>query len=151
MEPPPNSPFAENFDVYWVHAIANARLGKPAAARASLEQFRQSFSAWIPGHGWADVLHLALAEAEAWTLYAEGKGSDAVRELSEAGAFERSHPLYYADVLPRPSSEMLGQMLLEMGKANEACAAFRASLAIAPNTFNALQGLRSCTTPSAIP
>lgn len=128
LEPPTKSAFDENFDVYWIHTIAEARLGKPAAARISLEQFRRSSSQWIKGHGWGDVLHLALAQADAWTLYAEGKHGDAVRELSDAADFERSHPVYYADVLPRPSAEMLGDMLIEMGKSARACAAFRASL-----------------------
>lgn len=149
LQPPPNSRFEENFDVYWVQAIANARLGKVNAARKSLEQFRQSSSAWIKGHRSGDVLHLALVEAEAWTLYAEGRKGEAVRELSNAADFEKSHVLYYADVLPRPSEQMLGEMLLQMGEDREACAAFQASLRISPNTFNAVHGLRTCGDRSA--
>jgi len=143
LEAPAGSPFDENFDVYWVHAIADARLGNPDA-RASLEQFRKSSTEWIPRHGFGDVMHLALAEAEAWTLYAEGQRDRAVRELTDAAAFEKDHPIYYADALPRPASEMLGDMLLQMGKGQEACAAFHASLKLAPNTFDAVQGLRTC-------
>lgn len=150
LEPPPNSPFDENFDVYWIHAIANARLGRPTAARASLEQFRKSSAEWISGHGWGDILHLAFMEADAWALYSERKSNDAVRELSDAAIFEKSHPIYYADVLPRPASEMLGEMLLQMGERQRACAAFRASLALAPNTFNAVKGLRSCMSSSTV-
>jgi tetratricopeptide (TPR) repeat protein len=144
IEPPSKSPFDENFDVYWIHAIAEGRLGNPAAARISLEQFRKSSADWTRVHGWDDVFHLALMEAEAWTLFSEGKTEDAVRELSTASDFERNHPIYYADVLPRSASEMLGEMLLQMGKDKESCAAFRASLVLAPNTLNALNGLRAC-------
>jgi tetratricopeptide (TPR) repeat protein len=144
LEPPGKSAFEENFDVYWIRAIADSRLGKATAARESLEQFRKSTAEWIPGHGWGDVLHLAFEEAEAWTLYAEGRRDDAIRELSDAARFENNHPLYYADVLPRPSSEMLGDMLLLMGKNKEACAAYKASLKVAPNTFDAVQGMRTC-------
>jgi tetratricopeptide (TPR) repeat protein len=144
LVPPANSSFDENFDVYWIHAIAEARLGKPTAAQASLEQFRNSSSEWIAKHGWGDVLHLALAQADAWTQYSLGKRAEAVRELSGAADFERRHPVYYADVLPRPSSEMLGEMLLEMGERKEACAAFRASLIVAPNTFNGVHGVHAC-------
>lgn len=143
LEPPPNSPFDANFDVYWIHTIAEARLGS-SAARNSLEQFRKSSTEWVSGHGWGDVLHLALAEAEAWTLYDEGKKDVAVRELTRAAAFEKNHPIYYADVLPRPASEMLGDMLLQSGEEREACAAFHASLKLAPNTFDAVQGLSTC-------
>ena len=144
LEPPPKSSFKENFDVYWIHSIANARLGRPTTARAALEQFRQSSSEWIREHGFADVLQLALAQAEAWTLYSDGKRDEGVRELSESAEFERNHPVYYADVLPRPSSEMLGDMLLEMGERKKACQAFESSAAVAPNTFDALRGLRGC-------
>jgi tetratricopeptide (TPR) repeat protein len=149
LEPPSKAHFEENFDVYWIHTIANARLGKPLAARAALEQFRESSKEWTSGHGWGDVLHLALAEAEAWTIYAEGKREDAVRELSDAVDFEKRHPVYYADVLPRPSSEVLGDMLLQMGKEKDACSAFQASLLVTPNTFNALHGQRRCADRSS--
>lgn len=148
IEPPPQSPFAENFDVYWIHAIAEARLGRPDA-RNSLEQFRKSSTEWIRGHGWGDVLHLALAEAEAWTFYDEGQKDKGIRELTDAAAFEKNHPIYYADVLPRPASEMLGDMLLQMGELKKACMAFHASLKLAPNTFDAMQGLERCMHPSS--
>ena len=69
---------------------------------------------------------------------------DAVRELTDAAAFEKDHAIYYADVLPRPASEMLGDMLLELGEKEQACTAFQAALKLAPNTFDALQGLRRC-------
>lgn len=141
---PAKSPFEENFDVYWIDAIADSRLERPAAARASLERFRNSSGEWIRKHGSGDVLHLALVEAEAWTLYAEGRKDQAVRELSDATSFEADHPLYYADVLPRPSAEMLGEMLLQMGNIKDACTAFQASLRVAPNTLNAVRGLRTC-------
>lgn len=143
LEPPPHSAFGENFDVYWVHTIAEARLGRPAA-QASLEQFRKSSEEWIAGHGWGDVLHLALAEAEAWTLYDEGQKDAAIRKLTDAAAFEKNHPVYYADVLPRPAAEMLGDMLLDMGEEKQACGAFHTSLTLAPNTLDAVQGLRRC-------
>ena len=64
--------------MYWIHTIAEARLDRPDA-RTSLERFRKSSVEWIRGHGWGDVLHLALAEAEAWTLYDEGQKDKATR------------------------------------------------------------------------
>jgi hypothetical protein len=130
--------------VDWIHAIAQAHLGNAEAARNSLEQFRASSAKWVSSHGFADILHLALVEAEAWTFYAEDKREDAVRELSDAAAFEKDHPIYYADVLPRPASGMLGEMLLEMGRKDEACSAFRAAVAVAPNTRNSVIGLHGC-------
>lgn len=154
LEPPAQSPFDENFDIYWIHAIADARLGKADAARDSLEEFRKSSTDWIGSHQQSatlrETLHLALMEAEAWTLYSEGRKQDATKELSDAVGFEKNHPIYYADVLPRPSSEMLGEMLGQMGKHEESCAAFQTALAMAPNTFNTLQGLRACSNRAAL-
>jgi hypothetical protein len=63
--------------------------------------------------------------------------------LDEAEQFEKDHPMYYADILPRPSSEMLGNMLLQMGKRREACVAYQTSLRVAPNRFDSLVGLRA--------
>jgi tetratricopeptide (TPR) repeat protein len=156
IQPPAQSAFDENFDAYWMNTIAAARLGKPVEASASLEQFRQSLAAWrkTQGHSWeliwGAVLDLALDEAEAWTLFSQGKQDQAVRELTNAVSFEQAHPMYYADILPRPSSEMLADMLLQMGKRREACAAYQASLKVAPNRFDSLAGLRaSCESTAA--
>lgn len=152
LESPAKSPFVENFDVYWIHAIASARLGDADAARTSLEQFRKSSAEWIVMREWGvtfrDVLRLALMEAEAWTLYSEGRRQEALKELAAAVDLEKSRPVYYADVLPRPSSEMLGEMLHEMGKDEESCSAFRTALLMAPNTFNSLKGLQGCRSRS---
>jgi tetratricopeptide (TPR) repeat protein len=149
LQPPSGSPFEANYDIFWIDAIANARLGRPAAAQASLDQFRKSSAAWIQTHNVGDVLHLALVEADAWTLFAQGRKQEAVDELSRAADFEKNHALYYADVLPRPSAQMLGDMLLQMGESEKACAAFQDSLHIAPNTLDSVQGLRTCTHQSA--
>jgi hypothetical protein len=43
--------------------------------------------------------------------------------LTDAVSYEKSHPVYFADVLPRPSSQMLRDLLLAMGRKQEACAA----------------------------
>jgi hypothetical protein len=53
LEPPPNASFGENFDVYLIRTIAEARLGKPEA-RTSLGQFRKSSAEQISNHGKAD-------------------------------------------------------------------------------------------------
>src|SRR6185437_3760589 len=83
IKPPPGSPAEANFDVDWIHAIAEAHLGDAAAARNALEAFRASSDKWAASHGFADVLHLALLEAEAWTLYAEQKREEAVHDLTD--------------------------------------------------------------------
>jgi cytochrome c-type biogenesis protein CcmH/NrfG len=56
--------------------------------------------------------------------------------------------MYYADILPRPSGEMLGDMLLQMGKPAEALDAYKAALELAPNRLDSLLGARTAATRS---
>lgn len=142
IEPPSSSSFEENFDAYWSEVIGAARSGDAQKARLALENYRKSSQAWDKQHGWGDILGVALTEAEAWTLFAEGKRDEAVTGLRNIAQFERDHPMYYADILPRPSAEMLGDMLLEMGKPDEALESYKSALALAPNRFDSLVGAR---------
>lgn len=139
-QPPAGSPFIENFDIYWIHSVAAARLNHSQEAVAELEEFRKSSDEWSKSHGWEDILHIALMQAEAWTRFAQGKQLEAVETLKGAVRYERDHPIYYADVLPRPSSEMLGDMLSEMGQPARALDAYRAALEVAPNRLDSLRG-----------
>jgi tetratricopeptide (TPR) repeat protein len=149
IQPPPNSKFTDNFEIYWIQAIAAARLEHPVEARASLEKFNQSLSEWKKSQGpswdavWGSVFSIALTEAESWTMFSEGKHDEAITQLKNAAQFERDHPLYYADVLPRPIGEMLGDMLLQMGRTTEALAAYKAALDVAPNRLDSLLGART--------
>lgn len=148
IEPPSESKFEENFDAYWIQAIAAARLGDPRKAEQSLELYRRSETAWNRAHGWGDVLGLALTEAESWTMFSEGKHDEAVNHLTAAAQYERDHPMYYADILPRPTEEMLGDMLLQMGRSTEALAAYEAALDVAPNRLDSLLGARTAAAKS---
>lgn len=138
--PPPSSAFAENFDAYWIESIGAARSSNPKDARMALEKYRESVTAWNKNHGWGDILGIGLAEAEAWTLFAEGKREDAVARLRSMSRFERDHPMYYADILPRPTGEMLGDMLMQMKRPDEALLAYKGALKLAPNRYDSLLG-----------
>jgi tetratricopeptide (TPR) repeat protein len=140
IEPPSTSSFEENFDAFWIETIGAARSGDTPKAQLTLEKYRKSSAAWDKEHGFGDVLGVALTEAEAWTLFSEGKHDEAVTRLKNIAQFERDHPMYYADILPRPSAEMLGDMLLQMGKPAEALEAYQSALALAPNRFDSLIG-----------
>ena len=141
IEPPPSSSFEENFDAYWIETIGAARSGDPTKAKAALERYRDSETAWNKNHGWGDILGVGFAEAEAWTLFSEGHEEQAVARLRGIGDFERDHPMYYADILPRPTGEMLGDMLVQMNKPAEALTAYQAALKLAPNRLDSLLGV----------
>jgi len=138
--PPQTSSFDENFDTYWIECIGAARSGDPKRARAALHKYSESETAWNKNHGWGDILGVGLAEAEAWTLFSEGKQQEAVARLRGVADFERDHPMYYADVLPRPTGEMLGDMLMQMNQPADALIAYQAALRLAPNRLDSLLG-----------
>ncbi len=142
IEPPSTSHFEENFDVYWIQTIGAARSGDVHHAEEALDRYRKSAIAWDKAHGRDYVPGLSMAEAQAWTMFSEGKHDEAVAHLRSVAQYERDHPLYYADVLPRPTGEMLGDMLLQMGRPTDALDAYKAALALAPNRLDSLLGAR---------
>jgi tetratricopeptide (TPR) repeat protein len=151
IQSPDSSPFSENLDTFWVHTIAAARLGKADEASTSLEDFKKSSSAFEKQHGWGDVIHLELLEAEAWVLFAQQDQTQAVATLREAVRFEQAHPTYYPDVLPRPAAEMLGEMLLLLKSPSEALAAYKIALTMAPNRLDSLIGARDAAASNKQP
>jgi tetratricopeptide (TPR) repeat protein len=76
-------------------------------------------------------------------MFSEGKHDEAAEHLRNITQYERDHPMYYADILPRPAGEMLGDMLLQMGKYAEALDAYKAALELAPNRLDSLIGART--------
>jgi len=148
IQAPTSSPFAENIDVFWIHTIAAARSGQDSLAASSLTEFKKSSGEFEKQHGWGDLIHLEMLEAESWTLFAQHDQTKAVDTLRAAVAFEQGHPIYYPDVLPRPASEMLGDMLLLMKSPAEALDAYKIALQMAPNRLNSLIGTRNAAAGS---
>ena len=71
----------------------------------------------------------------------KGVRDDALKTAQAAAALEEKtgkHPV--TPGAPLPARELLGDMLLEMGRNAEALAAYEASLLDAPNRFNSLYG-----------
>ena len=85
----------------------------------------------------------ALGQAvEAWVLYEQGETEDALALMRNAADMEDAmdkHPTSPGEILP--VRELYGDMLLEEGRAEEARAAFQASLERTPDRRNALIGL----------
>jgi tetratricopeptide (TPR) repeat protein len=148
IEPPPTSRFEENFDAYWIETIAAARSGDAHKAEQALEEYRKSSEGWDKEHGGEHTVGVALTEAEAWTMFSEGQHDKAVAHLRSMAQYERDHPMYYADILPRPTGEMLGDMLLQMDKPSEALEAYRGALELAPNRLDSLLGARTAAARS---
>lgn len=139
IQPTVGSPVKENFDVYWVHAMAAAELANVEVAKKSLAELSES----VAQHkGSDDILHLDLAQATAEVAAAMGKTDEAIDTLRGAVTFEQQHPVDYPNVLTPPSAELLGILLLKQHRPAEAALAFEAALAVAPNTLHAVEGAK---------
>ena len=81
-------------------------------------------------------------------MFSKGKHNEAVAHLRSAAQYERDHPMYYADILPRPTGEMLGEMLLQMGRPAEALNAYKEALELTPNKLDSLLGAETAAAKS---
>ncbi len=85
----------------------------------------------------------ALGKAvQAWILFEGGETDQALAIMREAADLEDSmdkHPTTPGEVLP--VREVLGEMLLRLGRTEEAIEAFEKSLERTPNRRNALKGI----------
>jgi len=80
-------------------------------------------------------------EVEAWILQQSGKNEEAATLMTAAADLEESMDKFA--VTPgaiTPAREMLGQLLLQQKRPQEALAAFESVLKVAPKRFNALYG-----------
>ncbi len=81
-------------------------------------------------------------ELAAMTLLADGAADEALALMHEATALEDAMPMEYGPPdVAKPSHELLGEMLLELGRPAEAQAEFERALALAPNRALSLAGL----------
>lgn len=145
IAPPAGSPMRENFDVYWMRAVAAGHLGHAPEARDALRQLTDSIAEQKEREGYANTLHLYLLLAESAAAEAEKHDENAVAILKRAVTFEQAHPVDYPNVLAPPSAECLGTLLLEMKHPSEAASAFQQALVMAPNTLQSVVGAREAT------
>lgn len=132
--------------IRFAKALGAARTGHTEAARAELDVLAEIRDAYA-GKGqaisdWAaaevEILRLA---AEAWTVLAEGDEVEAVRLAAAASSLEeRTEDLSNTAGRIVPAAELEGELLLEIGRAEVALAAFESSLASAPNRARSLYG-----------
>jgi tetratricopeptide (TPR) repeat protein len=79
--------------------------------------------------------------AAAWVASGDGRKDEALRLARSAAELEEKTGKHAVTPgVPLPARELLGDMLLEMGKPVEALAEYQASLREAPNRFNSLAG-----------
>ncbi|OSZ80403.1 hypothetical protein CAP36_03880 [Chitinophagaceae bacterium IBVUCB2] len=89
----------------------------------------------------ANQLQIQMKTGEAWILFKEGKGNEALNLMNSAADMEdktEKHAVTPAEVLP--ARELLADMLLQLNKPADALTMYEAVLKKQPNRFNGLYG-----------
>jgi tetratricopeptide (TPR) repeat protein len=124
---------------YLARAIGAARSGHAEEARRNVAEieslYRQVVAKKIP---WADWVDDKRKEAEAWADYAEDKNDQAIQLLS--ALVDKQKEGMFAAQGDLPAREMIGDMLLDKNKPEQALAEYEAQLRLNPNRFDSLYG-----------
>jgi hypothetical protein len=128
---------------YYARALGAARSGDPKGAAAAIDRLT-ALAAILKDKNdayWANQVEIQRRAATAWMTFAEGRKEEAVTVLREAAAMEDATEKSAITPGPiKPARELLGEMLLEVGRPSEALAAFEDTLTREPNRFRSLEG-----------
>jgi Tetratricopeptide repeat len=128
---------------YWTRAIGAARSGDVEGSREGIQKLTQiaemvkAAEIQQKQSGMAKGMAIDPSEAEAWLAYAEGKPDEALRILRAAAEREDARD---EEPFATPAREMLGDLLLELRRPEEALEAYKEVQKNYPNRFNALYG-----------
>ena len=95
-------------------------------------------SSALPADARIEIQRLA---ALAWVTFSRGRQDDGLALMQQAAALEATTekaPVTPGELLP--AAELLGDMLLDMGRFDDAIAAYDTALARSPGRFNSLYG-----------
>jgi tetratricopeptide (TPR) repeat protein len=128
--------------IYWAKAMGAARSGDAAAAKNAVSKLEDAVAhregeSKATGYDVSSEQATDLREAEAWLAYAQGDSPRAIELLRSAADREDAKGL---ESTTMPAREMLGDLYIELKRPADAVKAYAATLAEAPNRFDALLG-----------
>ena len=128
---------------YFARAMGSVQSGDLTTARKDIEKLESLRDALlgVEQSYWADQVEVQHRAASAWLAYAEGKNEEALQLMVSAAELEGStdkHPVTPGAIVP--AHELLGELLLELGKPEQALSEFETSLRASPNRFNTFYG-----------
>src|SRR5688572_2772439 len=130
---------------YFARALGAARLGRTAEARPAVDSLA-AIERRLAAHEepyWAEQVRIQRLGAQAWLELAAGRRSDALARMSEAAKLEDATEKNAVTPGPLvPARELLGDMLMELGRPADALAEYRRTLAKEPGRYRALDGAR---------
>ncbi|GAB3868986.1 hypothetical protein GCM10028824_15210 [Hymenobacter segetis] len=129
--------------VHFTRALGLVHSNKVVAAKAELQALKELQGKLLAQKDEykARQVEIQVKAAEAWILWREGQGDAALELMHAAADLEdgtEKHPVTPSEVLP--ARELLGDMLLQFNKPQEALMAYEANLRKHPNRFNGLCG-----------
>jgi tetratricopeptide (TPR) repeat protein len=130
--------------IYYAKGIGAGRSGNITIARQSfqkLEELQKTFTDSESNKYWINQLEIQKKVVKAWELYAQNEVQKSLETLIAAADLEdatEKSPVTPGQLLP--AREMLGDLLLEMNKPNEALKQYELTLEKNPNRLNALFG-----------
>jgi tetratricopeptide (TPR) repeat protein len=138
----------------WADAYGAVRFGKLDTATAAIERAKSSLQRYVAAATAAGIAPDAPAqrvakieqqELDGLLLLKRNRIDEGIALLSEAAAGESASPMEFGPPsLDKPANELLGEVLLERGRAKEACKAFEAAQVLAPGRGQSLIGLSKC-------
>ena len=135
-------PQAEAINAF-ARAVGAARSRDAAGARREIERL-QSLRTVLTERKlayWAEQTEIQAQVATAWALRAEGKHEEALAAMRAAADHEDQTEKHVVTPGPiMPARELLGDLLMELGRPAEALPQYEASIAKEPNRFRGLYG-----------
>lgn len=129
--------------VYFARSLGASHVGDLAKARASidsLESIRDRLAKAGEAY-WAEQVAIQRLGAQAWVAMAERKSDEALALMREAAGREDATEKNAVTPGPlAPARELLGDMLMDLGRPAEALVEYRATLTKEPNRFRAIYG-----------
>jgi tetratricopeptide (TPR) repeat protein len=130
--------------VHFARAVGSARGGDAARAREELAKLRaiEEALAVPPGtYDWRKQVSIERQVAEAWLALAEVRPDEALTTMSAAADLDdatEKHPVTPGAILP--AREQLADLLLELGRPEDALKEYEAALKRAPHRFAGVYG-----------
>jgi tetratricopeptide (TPR) repeat protein len=124
---------------YWARTVAAGHLRDAQQARANLAEYdslvenvKQGKRAYIAD---SNGLRIVRGEMLAWIAFAQSDTTNALKHMRESADLQDKVGQGEVDI---PAREMLADILLELGRPQEALVEYKQALTLSPNRFNGL-------------
>jgi len=129
----------DNSVIYWARAIGAVRTGNVADAHKDLAEIEAIHNSLVKQKKtfFAEAVEQDGKEAAAWIAHAEGKNDDAIKALKTIAEKEEAEG---DEPVSIPAREMLGDLLMDMNRPEQALTEYEADLKFNPNRFDGVYG-----------